>query len=275
MRRARPERFDLDPRHPLSAGLLAAYLGGHGCRGSRLLADSSRWARHMDLIGYSGAGDTPKDRWLIDGELGTDALSFDAVNDYASITPGAALTAPDACSVSAWFNYTAATAAIQSIVYCTNATGSMVNYTVGLNATTPVVIIGWGNAVSYTGTVAPAANAWHHVCFSRGPNPWPWVAYVDGVAVASATSSGWNPGYTTVAGTLIGGRLYRDNWFNGRIGSVCIWDRAISPAEAAILADRSDPLHAGWLRPLPRRRFYRAAGFNPLWAAWQPTKVIA
>jgi hypothetical protein len=196
--------------------------------GGELMADAAGNPFHTDGQGYlQGRGQiNPGDQLLALAPVASHlnyagALMFDGVDDYVSVlTPTvpttntdytiAAWIKPDAMGTSGivgWGNYGA-----MNQVNALRLTGNgLVNYW-------------WGNDLSVV--TGPLTDTWHHVAATY--NGLTRTIYLDGVAVGSDTPIGHN---VPDSGKFRIGSTYNAEYFDGQIGEVRIYSRALSTAE--------------------------------------------
>ena len=95
----RYENFSLNQSSPLYRGLVFAGLGGG--HGSTRYVDSARQYIGT-LTNYSGAGDTPAERWRFDPYLRRWAVGLDGSNDYVNLGTSKTLKPTGAFTICAW-----------------------------------------------------------------------------------------------------------------------------------------------------------------------------
>lgn len=80
----RPETWRFNHSSPLASGLVFAHLGQ--VVGSTTYRDSSVYSNDGTLVGYTGAGNLPKDRWGWSDYLKRPTLSFNGSSDYVEFS---------------------------------------------------------------------------------------------------------------------------------------------------------------------------------------------
>jgi hypothetical protein len=90
----------------------------------------------------------------------------------------------------------------------------------------------------------PAIGTWHHYAGTLDGST--LKLYIDGLLVATASGTAIGTNHPTADPLFIGGKLTNDpinsNYFFGGLDEVVIYDRALSPAEIAMLAAGAQPL---------------------------------
>lgn len=236
----RPDNFDLNPMAPLARGLVFAGLGRF--HGNTRYHDSSLHRNTGTLTGYTGAGDTPAEKWQFIPQLGRWALGFDGSNDYISASRAIAIP----FTISVWIKLNSvATAFLLSL----NEVGSMLRqYYLGTASTDGAtwVFSERRDPVGFTDAVGPASTtAWTHILgIASATNA--RSIYVNGVWYNTSTTN-----LTAVSITTLDlGRLGDDtpSYCAGRTADPCLWSRVLSPAEIIRLADPSNVMLDGLIR---------------------------
>lgn len=263
----RPDAFRLDRGAPLSRGMLGAWLGQHA--GASLYHDAGEH-RHGTLTGFTGAGNTPADRWAFSSTLGRRSLTFDGSGTYVpSLLP--ALTSTPAVTVAAWVNATSVAATRYAISDYNFGTICTVGLAVNSAAKWIANVF---DSVAVTGPTATAGR-WTHLAMTRGSlsASTSVTLWVDGVA------------YTGTAGTAVGGDTFTVGrpgglasfYWSGQIADPAAWSRVLSPAEITALADPANvDLRVGGV-PLvrPIRRFFAVPPVPPIGATLGATATAA
>ncbi len=185
----------------------------------------------------SGAG------WTAQGKYGS-ALVFDGVNDWVTIPDANALDLTTGATVMAWV-YPTALGGYRTVVmketpggaayYLYSGPGNLAMGGGGFN--------GGGYRETSGGAVLPL-NTWTHLATTYdGANV---RVYRNGALVA--TLAGTGPYDQSASPLRLGGNATWDEWWQGRIDEVRVYNRALSAAEIAI--DRDTPLNAGPTAPL-------------------------
>ena len=232
MRRPSQRHFaaeNLDPR--LRAGLVGHWIGG---------GSGNTW---QDRSGYGNHGAIVGQTWTL-GEGGKrNALYFDGSNQINFGTTVAAHAAP--ISVSAWIRPGRISSAFLQYFLARGLAGSD-GWSFGLDGTfggTSKVFVFNSSALIF-GPKALTIGGWHHVAFTNTGGA--TVVYTDGQAAASgAQTITTNPAsYLT-----FGNRNDFSAPYQGAIDDVRVYNRALSAAEIALLAEPS------FLPVVPRRWF--------------------
>jgi PKD repeat protein len=206
------------------AGLVAAYGFEEGAG-----------ATTSDASGNGNAGSVSGAAWTTGGKNGR-ALSFDGVNDLVTVAPSASLDLTTGMTLEAWVKPDLASKSWQTVLI-KEAAGffSYAVYATGDAARSN----GWWGATSVFGPVgAPLAQGvWTHVAVTSDGTV--MRLYVNGSQVATAPVGG---PLTPSAGALrIGGNtVWQNEFFDGTIDDVRIYDRARTAAE--VQSDRDTPV---------------------------------
>jgi hypothetical protein len=248
----RPDEFQVDLSAPLFAR--AVFLGLGGCRGSFKYRDCSTYGNHGLLTGYTGAGNTPVDRW--GRALGRASLSFDGTADIIDVPSSPSLqlysgTVTMFVRSAAWRN--------QYLLCKKNTTGYLIEFYANKLY---VVTSGQGNSTSVNQAWTPANAIWYHLAFTWG-NGVSW--FVNGSQIGATQAQTYYPDANS--GNLQFGTATPSysNTFNGSVADLCLWNnRILSPAEIMQLADPSDVMLSGLIRdPRPNRSFVGQVGGAP------------
>ena len=247
----RPEQFQLDRNHPLFVGLVFAGLAQFP--GSTLYHDSACGSDGV-LTGYSGAGDTPADKWQWDPYLRRMILGFDGSDDYV-LTSCPALAGAADFTLSFWAKAPAYAAAKAAIGYYTSSYNLVIYpYDTGSQFRT----YGIGPAFSSGVALSVAATSQNHFCFTHSLAS--ASLYVNGQYVASGSGT---PESLTGPILTLGSAIAGEQFFAGSLGDVLWHNRLLSSATIARLGDPSDPLVSGLIAPPRRRSFAAAAPASP------------
>jgi hypothetical protein len=246
----RPEYFRLNPESDLSRGLVFAGLGRFPGGYRYDDATESLWGggNPGTLTNMDPASD-----WVYSPELGRWGLDFDGSNDYISCPN----YSPNHITISAWVRVAVGT---YGYILTKNFSNNVLPYSLNVGGnTSPQNLNGFGFYIfnkgwSSTGfTTDIRGTGYRHVCGTYDGNELKY--WIDGRLDHSKTAVGTLP--TNDAGMAIG-RYANDNQYcNGMITDVMMWDHALSPAQIATLASR-DPMLGGWIKA-PRRQSFAAA----------------
>lgn len=265
----RPYDFRLDRKAPLAQGLVFAGLGA--CAGTTRYRDSSGCGLDGTLTGFSGAGDTPQERWLGDGLLRRQVLSFDGSNDYVLGLSSSALNLTGDFTLSVWAN---------AVSYPTYGTlmGARTTYA-GMDwwwldgyLSTTKFFFGNAGAVTISCYNSPSAGVWHHHAITRRGSI--FTPYLDGVAATTTNNATAMPTGDALRIGIAGGdaAYYR----NGKLADPLIYQRALTAPEILRLADRSNVDMDGAIVDRRRRVFPVAVGgFQAAWARHSNTLIGA
>jgi hypothetical protein len=228
----RPDDFQVDLSADIFRGAVFLGLGRdhHGFR----FRDESASGSHGALTGYTGAGNTPVDRW--GRAIGVACLTY-APNDYVA-GPTWGLLQQEVTFATWWRsagNYTANQALMGNAASGSETSGVI---TFGY---TDNKIEWWqnngGKVLSSTASIS--TDAWRHVAVTRtkaGAN-YTVKLYLDGVL--DNTWTGTTAPDATAGQQLCLGRFgaYAGYYLIGSLADSGVWSRALSPAEIAQLAD--------------------------------------
>ena len=105
------------------------------------------------------------------------------------------------------------------------STGGTVGWTF-TNYNVSIPLVGWDQ-----GTLPPI-NTWYHIVMTRDNNY--FKAYINGVLVNTQAVSGF-PDYSATPASNIGKRSHLNQFFNGKIDDILIYNRALTAAEVTTL----------------------------------------
>ncbi len=242
----RPDRFDLNPWSPLSAGLVFAGLGPNRLApaGTPAYEDSSPCGNHGSLIGYAGAGDAPADKWRWDGLLRRWTLGFDGSNDYVQLgaSPMNTWTKYNAFTLAAWVK----SAADQGTIFQNGNTSTWDGFwwSWGMDDANrhELQLLGTSGGEVYAETSSAASkNVWHHlVATSNGSGLGTGCKlYLDGVEQAYSGRGGGSAVMTQNRAWCIGAAAGGSGIFlSGQLGDVMAWNRAIGRSRGAAIRSR-------------------------------------
>lgn len=156
------------------------------------------------------------------GSCNAKALNFDGVNDHVTVGVNSLLEMSNG-TIEAWIKTSNAGSGYRGIVSKVNAYGLFLNNNV-------LTTYNWANSTLYSAGPALNDNLWHHVAIvfkSNVPNG--SRLYIDGLTVGTDftyTSLNQDNQFT------IGNNTQAPNqFFNGNIDAVRVWDRALCPTE--------------------------------------------
>jgi hypothetical protein len=205
------------------SGLVAAYAFDEGS--GTALGDRSGSGNNGTVSGAT---------WSASGKYGA-ALSFDGVNDLATVPDSNSLDLTNGMTLEAWVNPTVT--GDWKTVMLKEQPGQLVYSLYGSNAANrPSGHVFVGADRELDGTAAVAVNTWTHLATTYDGATQRF--FVNGTQVATRAQTGSMPAST---GALrIGGNNVWSEWFGGRIDEVRIYRRALTAAE--IQTDMATPL---------------------------------
>lgn len=220
------------------AGLVAAYGFEEGSG-----------ARFGDASGHGNVGEISGASWVTSGKYGK-ALSFDGIDDWATIADAETLQLSQAFTLEAWVNPTSLSADAAVIAKETTQASSYALYARG-STNSPAALSGTTNAA---GSSALPTNTWSHL-----------AATWDG-ADLKLFVNGDLQSSTTLTGALfpdglplrLGGHQLFEHWFAGLIDEVLIFDHARS--ETQIESDMTTPIGGPLSGPVAALGFDEGAG---------------
>lgn len=220
----RPDVFTLDYSHPLAHGLVFADVGG-------LPAHEDRSLVRANALG------TPE--LIYSHDIGRRVFSGFSSTQYVSLPQNIVSLPLGDFTASILFKATSAKSA-----NCVMAWGGTDDILIYGPESSPTVRVFWRDIGGNLGTTTiPSLGDWCHVCLvSRGDAD--HRVYINGVDALSSTASKASVGPFTTA--RVG--QWADSvtqFFNGYIADPIFHNRALSPAEIALLADRTDPMLGG------------------------------
>ena len=248
----RPEYFRLDATHPLARDLVFAGLGFMGSNKPTIYHDSVSELRAIIAANHGTQTNMdPGTDWVWVQELGRWGLDIDATNDKV-LCGTSLLSSASAFSMGAWFKLNSTTGLHVILGRHSAIVHGVILVTSGTNLAVPI------NSWPDNDTIYAAGlttGTWHHGAVTQsGTNQ---TLYINGTAVNTRTNAD-TP--TIPAAQFCIGEFasYTGVWpLNGQISDPFVADRALSPSEISILADRSDPMLGGLILP-PRRRLWGA-----------------
>jgi hypothetical protein len=173
------------------------------------------------------------------------ALEFDGGNDYVELPIGSVISSLTNSTFATWVNFSNTGGAWQRIFDFGNDTTAYMFLTPRLGMTGPMrfgITIGGGGSPEQMAT-APATlpGGWRHVAVAIDADAGTITLYLDAAVVAQNTEATLSPvdlGVTT--SNWLGRSQYAvDAFYSGLIDDFRIYNRALTQAEIAHLADRS------------------------------------
>jgi len=227
----------------LRQGLVGAWCPSLGASGFRLI-DRSGYNNHGVLTGMDPGTD-----WVASGGKG--ALDFDGVNDYVTTT-NSVKSLPFAISFWARNNTTGVLFSILS-----QAVNQWDGWYGGIGYITAVNFNSFGSTV--TNSLADS-SVWQHHCYVVLDNV-NAVYYVNGIPATGTLNRTPSRGFYSFAIGCSYRAVDRDNFANGQIDDVRIYNRAVTPSEIQLLYTGGRGIG---LMPerIKRRRKTIAAAFN-------------
>ena len=158
------------------------------------------------------------------GTCNAKALNFDGVNDHVTVGVNSLLEISNG-TIEAWIQTSNAGSGYRGVVSKVNAYGLFLNNNV-------LTTYNWANATLYSAGPALNDNLWHHVAivFKSGVTNGSRL-YIDGLPVGTDftyTSLNQNNPLTIGNNSLAPAP---NQFFNGNIDAVRVWDRALCPTE--------------------------------------------
>ena len=176
------------------------------------------------------------------GAADVSALQFDGAHAYATLGVQGLPSNGDVRTIALWFNLAADATRQQDFISLTDGTATALNLGVrnGL-----LVAAGWGGSVLVS-TSAPTTGSWHHVAYSfdKQLNR----LYLDGTLMAQGTAT---PQQGPVSEGWLASSRGRNDFFDGALDDIRIYDRALEDAEVALLANGSLSPPPGTTAPAP------------------------
>jgi len=251
--RERPENFVLNNASPLARGLVFAGLGRSP--GSVRYKDSSLHGNDGELTNM-----TPSDDWVWIPELGRWSCAFAAGADqYVSIANDPQFTMGTTGTVSCWAKVTGGDA-YSAVVIKGNKTNSIASDSTFYIASQIGKIRG-GITDEDINTSTSWSGDWQHVALHWDSTT--VTLYVDGCVLDTNAQAGSPTEYDRPI--WIGARdtvTFNEETITGNVSDVLIHSRALTLPEIQILADRSDPMLGGLVKP-PKRKYYGIPYIRP------------
>ncbi len=212
---------------PPAPGLVAAF--GFDETSGSAATDASGWGNHGALSGASR---------LASGRYGR-AVSFDGVNDQVAVLDDASLDLAGAMTLEAWVRPSSTNDGWRTVVL-KEQPGDLVYglYAAATGFRPSAHVHVGGNDERVQGTAALPANTWSHLATTYDGSA--LRLYVNGSLAGTLPANG---SMSTSNGPLrIGGNAIWDEWFDGAIDEVRIYNRALTGAE--IQDDMAEPVGA-------------------------------
>lgn len=186
--------------------------------------------------------------WTTSGKYGN-ALKFDGVDDYVSVSDSTSLNIIDKITVEAWINVKEDV--LSDII--TKYNGTVLPYHLVYLATDDTIrIYMGGESTSNSAYKVISLNEWYHVAgIYDGTNT---LIYVNGIIGTNATTP--LAPICTIGDVYIGARYDGNKPFNGTIDEVKIYNRALSPSEISNSYNRKKDYY----NSLPRQESGITAG---------------
>jgi hypothetical protein len=253
----RPPDFKLNPQHPLSVGLVWAWMGRFP--GGTMAYDQSPGKANGVLTGFTGAGNLPVDRWLWDRSLNRFSLYCNGTSDYINISsvklPGG--NGP-IVSAACWLKWPGAGNYSVMLSYGSDSAGR--RYLWYIDSSTGRQIFDPYGASSYCAT-ALTAGAMTHVGYRlNGSSGGSLTNFFQSGKSYSPSGSCLGVNIATMNNGTIG--YYASTYYPLTVADFGIWSRLLSDYEFSALADPGNvDLRVGgvpWI--LPIRKFWPVAG---------------
>jgi glucose/arabinose dehydrogenase/PKD repeat protein len=199
--------------------------------------------RAGDASGRGNDGIAAGATWTAAGRNGK-ALSFDGVDDWLTVADSPSLDLSTAMSLEAWVKPNVIAKPWQTL-FVKEGAGTF-SYALYATAGGSAQVNAWWTESDNLYVPPLAQGAWSHLALTSDGTT--MRIYVDGVQVGAAAVSGVLP---NTAGPLriAGNAIWNDEFFDGTIDDVRVYDRALSQAE--VLADRDTPVGGGSVPPPP------------------------
>ena len=211
--------------------LIAAYGFNEGSGSS--VADGS---------GNGHGGTISGANWTTQGRFGN-ALSFDGINDWVTITDAPGLDLTTGITLEAWVFPTAQGTNWRNVIIKERPGGEVYNLYSNINTSVPSVYVVGGSTpgapIDARGQTQLSLNTWTYLAATYDGST--LRLFVNGAQVGSRAFSG---SLLTSTGALrVGGNSVWGEFFQGRIDEIRIYNRALTQAE--IQADMNTPIGAG------------------------------
>jgi hypothetical protein len=246
----RPEDFELNTDCQLAQGLVFAGFGRH--TKTNRYHDSSVYGNHGTLTNMDPATD-----WVWSDELGRLVLDFDGISDFVKIPAFSAIVGP-AITWSVWCKLGG-----ENDVDIIMESSTYYNYYIGTfmcSAASSEIRCYLRVPEGYNGgtIVRPSTGAWFHLSVVQDTSlvkEKEVTPRINGTLV-TFTQTHNDEGANFVSYDIyLGSREGSSLFTKMQQADLCIHNRPLSPAEIAILANRSDPMLSGLILP-PKRRLW-------------------
>jgi len=189
-----------------------------------------------DTSGNGNAGTLGGPSWAGAGRFGT-ALSFDGVNDWVTVNDAVSLDLTNAMTVEGWVFPLALKGSWKAVMVKEGAGTLAYGLYANASANRPsgrIVVNGVSSDARGSGSLV--LNAWSHVAATYNGST--LRLYVNGTEVGNRTVSGsMSP---TTSPLRIGGNSLAQEWFNGLIDEVRVYNRALTQPQ--IQSDMTTPV---------------------------------
>ena len=242
----RPDVFTLDYSHPLAQGLVFAGLGQMPWAGR--YDDASSFKNTASLVGF----EQPSAQWLRDESIGRYAVRSSEANNFIQMPSevNAPTKPPIQLGIGGWFWITHSVNSEQLITNCDETELGYFGATLtklGTNALNVRV----GNSAGLYSSGRLSFNSYSTIPEKKWVHLWANIrvvsnngfdVYLNGVlAQGSYSGTATSLAYTTSPGRV----LYSATPLDSRVSDPLVYNRVLSPAEIALLADRTDPMLGG------------------------------
>jgi len=173
--------------------------------------------------------------WTAGGKFGA-ALSFDGSSSWVTVADAPDLDLSDGMTLEAWVRPSALGTSWRTVLFKERSGGVVYSLYANQNSGLPVGQVYIGGEQNATGTAQLPLDTWTHVAVTFDGTS--LRLYVDGTLTNTTAISGAMSGSD---GPLrIGGNAIWNEWFDGLIDELRIYDRALSPTE--IQTDMQTPV---------------------------------
>ena len=224
------------PPPPPPSGLVAAWGFNEGSGSTT-----------ADASGKGHTGTLSNATWTAGGKFGA-ALSFDGSSSWVTVADAPDLDLSDGMTLEAWVRPSALGTSWRTVLFKERSGGVVYSLYANQYSGLPVGQVYIGGEQNATGTAQLPLDTWTHVAVTFDGTS--LRLYVDGTLTNTTAISGAMSGSD---GPLrIGGNAIWNEWFDGLIDELRIYDRALSPTEIQTdmqtpVADTSPPSVPGGL----------------------------